>query len=147
MNIKSVVTRRPGEGTRLTVLGDGARCLVAASESGGEWSLWEWTVPRDSGPPPHTHPWDETYFLLEGQVDISIDGKMRRAGAGELLYAPGGMAHTFKGASDAPARMLVWLTGSEADAMFHELASEIPELPPDLDKIAAVFARHRVNCL
>ena len=32
----------------------------------------EVTLPQDAGPPPHTHRWDEAYFVTEGDVEFRV---------------------------------------------------------------------------
>src|SRR5262245_51048279 len=43
-----------------------------------------------AGPPPHRHDWDESFFVLRGSVELSIDGKPNVYGPGTLVHLPAG---------------------------------------------------------
>ena len=34
--------------------------------------------PGGSGPPPHSHPWDEAFYVINGEIAFGIDGSERR---------------------------------------------------------------------
>lgn len=38
--------------------------------------------PADAGPPPHRHPWEEIYVVIEGELDVTVDGVPRVLQAG-----------------------------------------------------------------
>merc|ERR1711939_640915 len=42
-----------------------------------------------NGPPPHSHPWDETYFVLRGEVVFGV-------GSDEQVFKPGALVHVPK---------------------------------------------------
>ena len=92
---------RAGERKPLNVLGMPLTMLCEASETKGNWSLFEEEVPLGMGPPPHRHDWDGAYYILEGQVDFLIDGDTVRSSCGDFNYLPRGTTHGFKGASDS----------------------------------------------
>ena len=56
---KQLVIMREREGESLTVMGAGVKFLCTGDKTDGAWSLMEVALPRDAGPPPHFHPWDE----------------------------------------------------------------------------------------
>jgi quercetin dioxygenase-like cupin family protein len=107
----------------------------------------ECAAPRDVGPPPHHHSWDEAYYVLEGHVRFSIDGRDLVLGAGEFVHIPGGTVHGFKGASDAAARMLIFDAPAHTEDFFRETESEVREMPADLAKVPAIGARHGITFL
>jgi quercetin dioxygenase-like cupin family protein len=49
-----------------------------------------------AGPPPHRHDWDESFFVLRGSVEISIDGKANLCGPGTLVHLPAGTVHGYR---------------------------------------------------
>lgn len=133
------------EGETLDVLGVGLRFLCRAEDTGRAWSLMEGLLPRDAGAPPHFHAWDEAYYVVSGAVAFEIGGERRTVRAGEFVYAPGGTVHSFKGASDEPARMLVFDAPAHAEAFFKEIDAQVREMPRDAAKIPAIGAAHGVN--
>ena len=49
---------------------------------------------------PHDHPLEETYLILEGEVDARFDGESYRLRAGDAAWAGVGCVHEFANASD-----------------------------------------------
>ena len=140
-----VTTLKAGDRPALNVLGMPLTMLCEASETGGSWSLFEEEVPVGMGPPPHRHDWDEAYYILRGEVDFTIDGEPVRSGPGDFNYLPRGTVHGFKGASESPARVLIFAAPAHGSEFFHELSREIRSLPEDGPKIPVIGARHGIQ--
>lgn len=136
---------RAGEREPLNILGMPLRMLCESRETGGAWSLFDEEVPTGMGPPAHRHDWDEAYYILDGEIDFEIDGESVRSRAGDFTYLPRGTVHGFKGASTAPARVLIFAAPAHASEFFQELSSEIRTLPDDLAKIPEIGDRHGVH--
>jgi mannose-6-phosphate isomerase-like protein (cupin superfamily) len=60
----------------------------------------------DGATGPHDHPFEETYFFLEGQAEATFDGKPVVLGAGDIAWAGVGCAHSFR---NLGAGTLRWL--------------------------------------
>lgn len=55
----------------------------------------------------HTHPGDEISYVMEGQVDLLIDGQApRTVKAGESFVIPAGVVHDAHNAGDAPVKLV-----------------------------------------
>ena len=55
----------------------------------------------------HTHPGDEISYVLEGQVELLVDGQPPRTyKAGESFVVPAGTIHDASNASGEPVRLL-----------------------------------------
>jgi len=54
----------------------------------------------------HDHPLEETYLVLEGEVDASFDGEVHRLGPGDVAWAGVGCVHGFSNPADRPVRWL-----------------------------------------
>jgi quercetin dioxygenase-like cupin family protein len=63
-------------------------------------------VPPGGGPPPHRHDFEETFRVLEGEIEFTFRGETAVARAGETLNIPANAPHRFRNASERPARML-----------------------------------------
>ena len=61
------------------------------------------------GPPPHFHPWDEAFFVLEGEVKVTVEGKSSILTPGGYVHIPSGTVHAYKNLSET-ARILGMLT-------------------------------------
>ncbi|MEO6994581.1 MAG: cupin domain-containing protein [Lacunisphaera sp.] len=58
--------------------------------------------------PPHRHPREEFIILKEGTLDVSINGKVTRAGPGSLLFFASYDVHNVKNVGATPATYLVF---------------------------------------
>jgi len=139
------LTVKAGQREPLKVLGMPLTMLCEAKETGGAWSLFEEEVPLGMGPPPHHHDWDEAYYILDGEVDFHIDGEQVRSSRGDFNYLPRNTVHGFKGASEAPARVLIFAAPAHGTEFFRELNDEIRTLPDDASKIPAIGERHGIH--
>ena len=136
---------KAGERPPLNVLGMPLTMLCEAGETNGHWSLFEEEVPRGMGPPPHRHDWDEAYYILKGEVQFTVDGKTVTSCRGDFNYLPRGTVHGFKGASEAPARVLIFASPAHGSEFFHELSEQIRTTPDDLAKIPSIGRRHGIE--
>ena len=136
---------RSGEREALNILGMPLRMLCESGETGGAWSLFEEEVPLGMGPPPHRHDWDEAYYILDGELDFEIDGESVRSRAGDFNYLPRKTVHGFKGASSAPARVLIFAAPAHGSEFFQQLSEEVRTVPDDLAKVPEIGSRHGIE--
>ena len=54
----------------------------------------------------HDHPFEETYMILEGQVDALFDGEPYRLGIGDVAWAGVGSVHEFSNPGPGVVRWL-----------------------------------------
>jgi quercetin dioxygenase-like cupin family protein len=59
----------------------------------------------DGAASPHDHPFEETYLILDGEVDVSFDEHTYRLSPGDVAWAGAGCRHAFA-AIGAPVRWL-----------------------------------------
>ncbi|MFL6141982.1 MAG: cupin domain-containing protein [Labedaea sp.] len=63
-------------------------------------------LPSRHRPPKHWHPsQDEHFEVLEGSVEVRVDGVQRTLAAGERIDIPSGAVHQFGNPGPAPARV------------------------------------------
>ena len=139
---KEPITVKNGDGEKMPVLGTNVRFLLEAARTNHAFSLMEVELPRDQGPPPHDHPWDEAYYIVDGRVWFLVDDKEMIVSTGDFVYAPGGTVHSFRGAGDEPARVLVFDAPATAEGFFKEAAKEVVSFPEDLAKVPEIGLRH-----
>jgi mannose-6-phosphate isomerase-like protein (cupin superfamily) len=60
----------------------------------------------DGATGPHDHPFEETYFFLEGQAEATFDGKPAVLGAGDIAWAGVGCPHSFRNLGRGTLRWL-----------------------------------------
>ena len=72
--------------------------LASHEETAGEYVEMEWSLPATAfAPPPHRHPTQvESYEVLEGALEVMVDGEWRRLDAGDTASVPVAANHTFR---------------------------------------------------
>src|SRR5205085_10545694 len=131
----------PNHGPRLRIVGDTIRVLATMRDTDGQFEAFETTGPRNSGPLPHAHPWSESYFIAEGEVDVIVGEETMRATPGAFINIPAGTIHGYRIVSPF-ARFTVITTPEGASDFFHELDAETEGSVADMDKIMAVATKH-----
>jgi len=88
------------------------------------------------GPPLHHHPFDETFYVLDGELTFQLGDDIRPAGPGEVVFAGGGSVHTLANLSPRHARYLVAVTPGGFERYFDKLAARAAgvEPPPTVAK-------------
>lgn len=140
MHLQPLVVKRE-DVTPLRVLGTEIRFLCEAANTNNAWSLMELVVPPDAGPPPHSHDWDEAYYITAGAVEFTVGQRQFTATAGDFAYTPAGVVHGFRGAPGEPARMLILDVPAHAGAFFKQVDREVKDLPRDLPKVIDIGER------
>src|SRR5438876_4400921 len=111
------------EGENCAVVGDKVRILADAQTSGGAYEIFEFRGIQNSQPPLHSHPWAEAYAIIEGELELVIDGKPDKVSAGGFINVPAGVVHTFRVASPT-TRFLIVSSPAGASDFFREIDRE-----------------------
>lgn len=91
-----------------------------------------------SGPPPHSHDWDESFYIIRGTVEIGYDEQAITAVAGTFVHVPAGTVHYFRFGSGGGEMISVTSHDGRASQLFSRIDEEIAPGPPDVEKLAAV---------
>lgn len=54
----------------------------------------------------HRHPYEETFVILDGDIEVTIDGEATMVGPGNIVVIPANTWHAFKNRSDHAACMV-----------------------------------------
>lgn len=96
------------------------------------------------GPPPHTHPWDESFYVTKGEVRFTCDGQTTNCSVGTLVYIPAGTVHAFSFGPGGGAMLEITAAGSKAVQMFSALDREVAPGPLDVPKVVQVAGAYGV---
>lgn len=143
-------TRRPivldhDAGEALWFNNDLLTLKATGAQTNGAYLLLEEVARKGKVTPLHTHPAEEeTFYILDGEAVIHLDGDERSLGAGVLVSVPPGLPHAYIVTSEV-ARLLILITpGTGAmEQFFRHAAVPAPERvlpeagPLDIDRIAA----------
>jgi quercetin dioxygenase-like cupin family protein len=142
MKTLAATVRDSGEGERRWFSGGGAHTwLATAEETGGAFLLFEFAGDQGKVTPIHIHPTsDETFYILDGEVLLDLDGKRRSLSAGGVAVVPRGVPHAFMVASTTTRFLTLQTPGT--DEAFYRLASEpapvgSKPIPVDFDRVRA----------
>jgi mannose-6-phosphate isomerase-like protein (cupin superfamily) len=145
-NVPRVVAA--GGGERLNVLGEDIRVKLSGAETRGEFALFLETTPPNAGPPPHIHGnEDETFVVIEGEYEFLVGSETKRVKAGDVVYGPKGVPHTFKNVGAVVGRMYVTATPAGFENFFRRVDKEINASAPDIPKLLAIGAEHGLTFL
>jgi quercetin dioxygenase-like cupin family protein len=107
---------------------------------------WHATFPADTFVPPHIHPTqDEFIYMLEGRLELMLDGREMQAGPGDLVRMPMGLPHGIFNRSGETVKCLFWVSPTRRlyDLFWaiHSMADQNPA------EVVALSARHEVDFL
>ena len=105
--------------------------LLRSEQTGDALAVTENTVPAGwGGPPLHHHDFDETFYVLDGELTFQLGDEVSRAAAGTLVFAPRGSHHTLANHGTEPARYLLVITPPGFERYFDRLSAELTGDPP-----------------
>ncbi len=131
----------PGTGKTYSAVGDKYVMLATGAQTGGAYCLADSFIPPGGGPPPHYHTREEeSFYVLEGEITFTVDGKTVIGTPGTFVQIPRNTPHAFKNLSAAHARMLILCTPAGFDCFMAEVGVELPSpasppVPPAPDEI------------
>jgi quercetin dioxygenase-like cupin family protein len=132
---------------------------VSGKDTAGRYCLIDMHVPPGGGPPLHRHDFEESFTVLEGEIEATFRGERTKVSAGATINIPANAPHRFENKSDGPARLLCLCAPAGQDEFFAEVGIPVPTRtapPPPLDavdrerlkeKMTALGAKYRTELL
>ncbi len=104
-------------------------CKVSSQDTRGAMSAFEFT--GSGGGPRHLHhEQDEWIYVVDGELEIELDGARRHLSPGESVFIPRKVKHAWATAGDSPAKIVdVYQPAGKIEDFFRLLGSYGPELP------------------
>jgi quercetin dioxygenase-like cupin family protein len=109
----------------LAVVGDTYTILLSGTDTAGRFTLIDMHVPPGGGPPPHRHDFEETFILLDGELQATFRGEKCIVRAGETVHIPANAPHQFHNASSSPVRMLCICAPAGQEEFFKEIGTPV----------------------
>jgi quercetin dioxygenase-like cupin family protein len=124
--------------------------LLSGKDTAGRFCLIDMHIPPGGGPPPHRHDFEESFIVVEGQIEATFRGKKSLAKAGETIHIPANAPHQFQNKSDRPARLLCICSPAGQEEFFAEVGVPVATrttAPPKLDPAAQKKLGAKVEAL
>ncbi len=83
-------SRQLVEGVELTPLVHGKMTLMG-----------QFKIAKNAAIPPHSHPNEQTGFMISGKMRFNVDGEVREVGPGDSWCVPGNVEHSAKALKDS----------------------------------------------
>lgn len=129
----------------LKVVGEQVTVLASAKKTGVYEVLLQDGV-EGSGPPPHHHPWDESFYVTRGEItfkfNVADQEQQVVARAGTLVHLPAGTVHSF--CFGVGGGQMINIGSRDAlESMFAHLDREISPTSPDFERLVSICAEHQ----
>jgi quercetin dioxygenase-like cupin family protein len=134
---RDLTLAQPDNLPHIGLVGDTYTITVPGEQTAGRFCVIDMHVPPGGGPPPHRHDFEETFILLEGEIQATFRGKKQTVRAGETIHIPANAPHQFHNTSDKPVRTLCICSPAGLDRFFLEVGVPVATrttAPPKLSE-------------
>ncbi|WP_263350510.1 cupin domain-containing protein [Acidicapsa acidisoli] len=136
---RNLALGRLGEGKlpHIGLVGDTYTITVSEEDTNGRYSVIDMHVPPGGGPGLHRHNYDETFIVLEGEIEVTFRGTKTTARAGDTATIPSNAPHKFHNAASEPGRLICICSPAGIEKFFLEVGVPVASRttpPPALDK-------------
>jgi quercetin dioxygenase-like cupin family protein len=147
---RNLAVARPEKLLHIGLVGDTYTILLSGKDTAGRFCLIDMHIPPGGGPPPHRHDFEETFSVLEGELEATFRGAKQLVRAGETINVPANAPHQFRNSSSQPARVLCICSPSGQEEFFMEVGVPVATRttpPPKLDEAAQAELKTKVVAL
>jgi mannose-6-phosphate isomerase-like protein (cupin superfamily) len=142
----------------VVVLGVPLTTILSGEDTDGQYALVESQTPAGAGVPLlHTHPVQETFWIIEGEFEIyGRDAAGNKYAtpvrAGEAVHVPKNVPHGFRNVGQTPGKLLfLFQPGGIMEGFFAEVglpaADGAPAEPQDQEKLMRAFEKYNIVLL
>jgi quercetin dioxygenase-like cupin family protein len=108
-----------------TTPGERFKIQTSSSDTGGAYLIFEVEALPRIGVPLHTHDNEEEHFIvLEGTVQVAVEGKTQDFPAGTSVTISRGTPHAWCNLTDSVVRLIVIFTPGRIEEMFRAIAAK-----------------------
>jgi len=119
------------------LVGNTYTITVAGKDTNDRFCVIDMHVPPGGGPGPHRHDFEETFVVLDGEVEMTFRGEKSIVRAGDTVNVPSNAPHQFHNSSTRPVRMICICSPAGNDRFFLEVGVPVATRttpPPKLDE-------------
>jgi quercetin dioxygenase-like cupin family protein len=156
---RNLTLTQPDNLPHIGLVGDTYTITVTGEQTDGRFCVIDMHIPPGGGPPPHRHDFEETFVLLEGEMEATFRGRKSTVRAGDTLNIPANAPHQFHNVSTGPVRMLCICSPAGQEKFFVEVGVSVATRttpPPKLgakeqaafiEKVKALAPKYRTELL
>jgi quercetin dioxygenase-like cupin family protein len=139
---RNLAVARPNKDQSLThigLVGDTYTILLTGNDTDGRYCLIDMLIPPGGGPGPHRHDFEESFTLLEGEIEFTFRDKNLVVGAGETVNIPANAPHSFVNSSTRSVRLLCICSPAGQEEFFSDVGIPVATrttAAPKLNKAA-----------
>ena len=121
------------------------KIVVGKEASNSEYVISEGVIEPEGFVPNHYHKWeDQTFHVIEGELEAKIGDKTVQIGSGGSIHCPKGIPHFMKNIGKNNAKLISYIfPGEWAEAFFYETGRQIKSGELDFklieDKFGVVY--------
>lgn len=130
----------------IQVLSDQLRLLLRSADSPAQMSAMVVDVPPGGFVPPHLHSKEEEgYFVLAGELSLTIGDQVHALVPGDFGHVPPRTVHGYANRGSVPVRFLAWTVGGPIDQFFEAMSLRVKQMPQDAAAMAEITERFGVH--
>jgi len=127
--------------------------LISSGDTNGAFSLIHGYEIKGLEPPPHIHTReDESFYILNGEIDYTVDKEVFHAKRGDWIFLPRNIQHSFMVQSEQ-AEVLINLSPGGFEEYFREMSEPARDLvipprpngPPDVKRIIETASKYGIK--
>ena len=136
---RKLVIARPNTNQNLShigLVGDTYTILLSGDDTDSRYCLIDMHIPPGGGPPPHRHDFEESFTILEGEIEVTFRGEKSVVRAGETIHIPANAPHSFTNTSERAVRLLCVCAPAGQEELFTQVGVPLMDRtapPPKLD--------------
>ena len=87
--------------------------VLISSREGPNFALRKFSMQEDGGMPRHTNTVEHEQYVLRGQATITIGEETHHVKAGDVVFIPEGVIHSYQNTGDEPFEFLCIIPNKE----------------------------------
>jgi quercetin dioxygenase-like cupin family protein len=87
--------------------------VLISSKEGPNFALRKFSMQRDGGMPRHTNTVEHEQYVLRGEASIIIGEETHHVKAGDVVFIPEGVIHSYQNTGDEPFEFLCIIPNKE----------------------------------
>ena len=123
-SIGSLTTATADDATAVDAFGMSWRTLASSADTDGTYDLSDLRAAAGTGMPLRTLGQDEALFVLDGDLEPTLDGTERRASTGAFVYVPAGSNCSWRSAATGAHVLVFHIPGGFTEALSRNAGNE-----------------------